>query len=377
MHDLSNPKPYTLDRTVRLLIGVVVVCAAIFLVKYLSGVLIPFLVAWLAAYLIYPLVKYTKKLLRIKSNALAVILTLVVLTAVIVTACWFLFPYILGEIGDMAAMFGRYTKEYVNNPQVSESIHEFVIEYIDMEKIQNLFTRDEIMNMVRNSIDGVWNIMGSGFNVIFMFAGWLIILLYLVFILIDYERVTDGFKNMIPPKYKEDVLMVLEDVESVMNHYFRGQSIVSFFVGIMFCIGFLIIGLPMAIVFGLFIGVLNMVPYLQLVSIPIAAVLSLVLAVDTGTNFWIIFAEVIGVYCINQLIQDMVLIPRILGKYMGLNPAILFLALSIWGTLLGLIGFIVAIPLTTLLISYYKRYIINKGIIVPDDDSIIPSERKD
>ena len=120
-----------------------------------------------------------------------------------------------------------------------------------------------------------------------------------------------------------------------------------------------------------------MVPYLQLVSIPIAAVLSLVLAVDTGTNFWIIFAEVIGVYCINQLIQDMVLIPRILGKYMGLNPAILFLALSIWGTLLGLIGFIVAIPLTTLLISYYKRYIINKGIIVPDDDSIIPSERKD
>ena len=377
MHDLSNPKPYTLDRTVRLLIGVVVVCAAIFLVKYLSGVLIPFLVAWLAAYLIYPLVKYTKKLLRIKSNALAVILTLVVLTAVIVTACWFLFPYILGEIGDMAAMFGRYTKEYVNNPQVSESIHEFVIEYIDMEKIQNLFTRDEIMNMVRNSIDGVWNIMGSGFNVIFMFAGWLIILLYLVFILIDYERVTDGFKNMIPPKYKEDVLMVLEDVESVMNHYFRGQSIVSFFVGIMFCIGFLIIGLPMAIVFGLFIGVLNMVPYLQLVSIPIAAVLSLVLAVDTDTNFWIIFAEVIGVYCINQLIQDMVLIPRILGKYMGLNPAILFLALSIWGTLLGLIGFIVAIPLTTLLISYYKRYIINKGIIVPDDDSIIPSERKD
>ena len=377
MHDLSNPKPYTLDRTVRLLIGVVVVCAAIFLVKYLSGVLIPFLVAWLAAYLIYPLVKYTKKLLRIKSNALAVILTLVVLTAVIVTACWFLFPYILGEIGDMAAMFGRYTKEYVNNPQVSESIHEFVIEYIDMEKIQNLFTRDEIMNMVRNSLNGVWNIMGSGFNVIFMFAGWLIILLYLVFILIDYERVTDGFKNMIPPKYKEDVLMVLEDVESVMNHYFRGQSIVSFFVGIMFCIGFLIIGLPMAIVFGLFIGVLNMVPYLQLVSIPIAAVLSLVLAVDTGTNFWIIFAEVIGVYCINQLIQDMVLIPRILGKYMGLNPAILFLALSIWGTLLGLIGFIVAIPLTTLLISYYKRYIINKGIIVPDDDSIIPSERKD
>lgn len=377
MHNLTNPKPYTLDRTVRLLIGVVVLCAAVFLVKYLSGVLIPFLIAWLAAYIIYPFVTFNKKLLGIKCNAFAVIITLVVIAAVIAFAGWLLFPYIISEIGEMAAMFGRYTKEYVNNPQISHSIHEFVIEYIDMEKLQNMFTRDEIVNVLRNSVNEVWNIMGSGFNILFMFAGSLIILLYLIFILIDYDRVTNGFKNMIPPKYKEDVLMVVEDVESVMNHYFRGQSLVSFFVGVMFCIGFMIIGLPMAIVFGLFIGVLNMVPYLQLVSIPIAALLSLVLAVDTGANFWIIFAEVIGVYCINQLIQDMVLIPKILGKYMGLNPAILFLSLSIWGTLLGLIGFIVAIPLTTLLISYYKRYIINKGVIVPDDDSIIPSERKD
>ena len=377
MHNLTNPKPFTLDRTVRLLIGVVVVCAAIFLVKYLSGVLIPFLIAWLLAYIIHPFVTCNKKLLRLKNDVFAVIITLVVITAMLVSAGWLVFPYIISEIGEMAEMFGRYTKEYVNNPQISQSIHEFVIEYIDFEKIQNMFTRDEIMNALRNSVNEVWNIMGSGFNILFMFAGWLIVLLYLVFILIDYDRVTNGFKNMIPPKYKEEVLMVVEDVESVMNHYFRGQSLVSFFVGIMFCIGFVIIGLPMAIVFGLFIGVLNMVPYLQLVSIPIAALLSLVLAVDTGANFWIIFAEVIGVYCINQLIQDMVLIPKILGKYMGLNPAILFLALSIWGTLLGLVGFIVAIPLTTLLISYYKRYIINKGVIVPDDDSIIPSERKD
>ena len=113
----------------------------------------------------------------------------------------------------------------------------------------------------------------------------------------------------------------------------------------------------MAIVLGLFIGLLNMVPYLQLISIPIAAVLCLVSTVSSGANFWEMFGLTILVYCISQVIQDLILIPKIMGKYMGLNPAIIFLSLSIWGALLGFVGLIIAVPLTTLLLAYYERYI--------------------
>lgn len=89
-----------------------------------------------------------------------------------------------------------------------------------------------------------------------------------------------------------------------------------------------------------------------------AAVLCLVYAVGGGGDFWIIFAKCIAVYCIVQAIQDLFLTPKIMGKAMGLNPAIILLSLSVWGTLLGLIGLIIALPLTTLLLSYYNHFII-------------------
>ena len=67
-----------------------------------------------------------------------------------------------------------------------------------------------------------------------------------------------------------------------------------------------------------------------------------------------------AVYVIVQVIQDLFLVPKIMGKTMGLNPAIILLSLSIWGSLFGFIGLIIALPLTTLVLSYYNRYILEK-----------------
>ena len=88
--------------------------------------------------------------------------------------------------------------------------------------------------------------------------------------------------------------------------------------------------------------------------------LSALKAVDTGENFWIIFGSAVIVFVVVQVITDMVLTPKIMGKAMGLNPAILLLSPSVWGALLGFIGLIVALPLTTLLIAYYKRYVVKE-----------------
>ena len=105
---------------------------------------------------------------------------------------------------------------------------------------------------------------------------------------------------------------------------------------------------------------LNMVPYLQLISLPITALLCLVWTVSTGGDFWLIFWESMAVYVIVQCIQDLILTPKIMGKAMGLNPAIILLSLSIWGSLLGFMGLIIALPLTTLVLSYYNLYVIQR-----------------
>ena len=155
-------------------------------------------------------------------------------------------------------------------------------------------------------------------------------------------------------------LRIFGDVAETMSRYFRGQAAVSFFVGVIFAIEFYIIGLPMAIAFGLFVGILNMVPYLQLISIPIAAFLCLVATAATGGSFWVMFGWVILAYIICQVIQDMVLIPTIMKNQMGLNPAIIFLSLSLWVYVMGFIGLIIGLPLTTLIISYYCEFVLHQ-----------------
>lgn len=350
-------EPYTFDRVVRLTITIACVIAGLWLLNYLKGVLIPFLVACLIAYMLNPIVSWNRKLFRLKGRVLATILTIIEVTVILGAALSFLGPYIYKEFQNMIVLFNNYAKANFDVPYLPKAIHDFILDTVDIEHLKSLMTREEWVNLLREAANKTWPFVESTFSIILSIFSWAIVFIYIVFILIDFEKVMAGFKSIVPPKYKKRVFSIIDDVESSMNRYFRGQATVSFFVGISFCIGFWIIDLPMAIVLGLFIGLLNMVPYLQLISIPIAAILCLVSTVSTGSDFWVQFGLVIVVYCVSQLIQDLILIPKIMGKYMGLNPAIIFLSLSIWSALLGFVGLIIAVPLTTLLLSYYDKYI--------------------
>ena len=107
---------------------------------------------------------------------------------------------------------------------------------------------------------------------------------------------------------------------------------------------------------------MNLVPYLHTFALIPTAFLALLKAGDTGQNFWVIFGMAILVFIVVQIISDMVVTPRVMGKAMGLNPAILLLSLSVWGSLLGFIGLIIALPLTTLIIAYWQRYVTKEEV---------------
>jgi predicted PurR-regulated permease PerM len=132
---------------------------------------------------------------------------------------------------------------------------------------------------------------------------------------------------------------------------------VALTMGILFCIGFNIIDFPMAIGLGILIGILDLVPYLHTAALIPTAFLALMKAADTGQNFWVVFGMAVGLFALVQVIIDMIVTPKVMGKAMGLNPAILLLSLSVWGALLGFIGLIIALPLTTLIIAYWQRYV--------------------
>ncbi len=355
---MSSYRPFNLDRTVRLLITCVIAGAAIWLVYRLRSVLLPFCVAAFVAYLLEPFVQFNRRLLNLKGRVLAIFITLFEATFFVGILCYFSIPMITSEMGHMGHLLKQFSESELDIPFMPDGIHEFIKKYVDFDYLSGLMKTDDYVKFVENVLTSTWQVVTSGISIIVGLLSWFIVFLYVIFIMLDYERLSATMRHMVPPSYRRIVFRIGADVKRSMNHYFRGQARVSFCVGVLFCIGFSIIGMPMAILLGMFIGVLNMVPYLQLISIVPTALLCMVCSVDSGVGFWVIFAEAIAVYCVVQAIQDLYLTPKIMGKAMGLNPAIILLSLSIWGSLLGFLGLIIALPLTTLILAYYDQYLL-------------------
>lgn len=359
--NVGGRRPYTFDRVVRILFSVVSLLAVLYLLNVLKGVLLPFLVACLIAYMLEPLVKWNMRWMHLKKRFIPVITTLLEACVLVGGFLAIFIPYMAGECTQMADIIRKYATTQVQIPYISNEIHRFIRENIDFDQVMRLLSKDEWKSLLKTALSSSWNFLTSGVAFVAGAVSWLIVLLYVVFIMLDYERLMLSFRQLVPQNQRRRVFRIFSDIKDAMNHYFRGQALIAFLVGVLFSIGFYIIDLPMGIVLGLFIGLLNMVPYLQLISLPIATVLCLVWCVSTGGNFWVIFWEAMAVYVIVQCVQDLFLTPKIMGKAMGLNPAIILLSLSIWGCLLGFMGLIIALPLTTLLLSYYNMYVVERG----------------
>lgn len=353
---MTNRQPYTFDRVVRILITLSIFGAILWLINNLAGVLLPFCIACLVAYMLEPIVQFNRRVFRLEGRVIAILLTLLETTTAIVALGFIFVPSLNSEVQQMAIMFKEYASAKTDSALIPAEVHDFIRKAIDFKKLSKLLTAQD----VKSFVDILASFISSGVNIVMGIVGWFIVVLYIVFIMLDYEKLMRGFKRMVPPKYRRIVFSIGHDVKTSMNLYFRGQSLVALCVGILFSIGFLIIDLPLAVVLGLFIGLLNLVPYLQLISLVPTTLLCIVYSVDTGCDFWVIWWQCMAVYAIVQVIQDLFIVPKIMGKTMGLNPAIILLSLSVWGSLFGFIGLIIALPLTTLVLSYYNRYIIGE-----------------
>lgn len=353
-------KKITFDSFIRGAILGILIIGVLALLNRLSSVLLPFFIAWLIAYLIYPLVTFFQYKLKIKYRIISILCALFTLLAIGGIAFYLLVPPMIQEFGRVQDLLIEYFSGGSYNSNVPQTLSEFLHKNIDLNLILQLFNEDSLLNVIKEGVPQLWTLLSESINLLFSVFTFFIILLYIVFILLDYESISEGWTHLIPLKYRPFVVGLLNDVKDGMNKYFRGQAFVALCVGILFSIGFLIIDFPMAIALGLLIGALNMVPYLQIIGFIPTIILAILKASDTGGNFWIIIASATAVFAIVQAIQDGYIVPRVMGKITGLNPAIILLSLSIWGSLMGMLGMIIALPLTTLMISYYQRFIINK-----------------
>lgn len=360
---MNGQKKITFDSFIRGVLGGAVFIAVLYLLNRLSGVLLPFFIAWIIAYLMYPLVKFYQDKLRIKNRALAIFLVMLSIIVLLTGAFYLIVPPMVEECIKLKSLLEVYFSEGGKFTSIPKDLTEFLHDNINWQWLQERLNSENLVDAMKSVLPKMWSLLSTSYNVVLTIFTLFIVLLYLFFILLDYEEIAEGWVTLLPAKHRGMVIGIIEDIKDSMNKYFRGQSLVAFCVGVLFSIGFLIIDFPLAIGLGMFIGLLNMVPYLQIIGFIPTVMLALLKAADTGESFWVILGLALLVFCVVQAIQDMYIVPKIMGKITGLNPAIILLSLSVWGSLMGMLGMIIALPCTTLLLSYYQRYIKNNDLI--------------
>jgi len=386
MADDQEPvRRWDFDRVFRLTVMIAGILGVFWLLRVLSDVLIPFAIALLLAYLLSPIVKALQTRFggrRGPAVFVAVFGAFVCCSGLLIVVV----PIVLNEFHAFGGQIRQadFLQELSDGPGLADQVQE------QQESIARSYRafRDRQPEWLRTALDdavaglsseltperisglltnlgtriapGLLGLVSGVVSFLLGLTVIIVILLYLVFILMDYDRVTNRWPDLLPPTYRSAVVLFVDEFSLAMRRYFRGQLLVAITVGILFAVGFKLIGLRMGILLGLFVGLLNMVPYLQIVGLVPALVLGLFRALETGSSVVESLLLVLLVFAVVQTIQDGLVAPRIIGKVTGLRPIAVLLGVFVWGKLLGFLGLVLAIPLTCLGIAYYSRFVLGK-----------------
>lgn len=383
---VEQPAPvrkYNFDRVVRMVLTAGVIVALFMLLRFLSDVLIPFAIALLLAYLLNPIVNAFQSRLggrRLPAVLITVFSALVVLAALLIIVV----PVCVDQVQDFGRQLQqlKFFREIRQGPTtqseegrwtVVEAYREFHERQSDwaqsaldrgVHAVSEALTEENLAATLKGLgariAPGLWGLVSGLLSFLLGLTVIIVILIYLIFLLLDYERVAHRWPSLLPPTYRQGLLQFVDDFSLAMRRYFRGQFLVALLTGILFAIGFGLIGLRLGILLGLFMGMLNMVPYLQAVGLAPAAMLAVLRALENRSSVFVSLLLVFVVFVAVQLIQDTVLSPKIMGKATGLRPWTILLGVFIWGKLLGFLGLLLAIPMTCMVVAYYSRFVLGK-----------------
>lgn len=352
-------REFTFDRIARMLVLSVLILLIYVAVQAIWSVILPFLLAGIFAYVMMPLVRFFQYTLRLRSRGLSVILTLLLLGAVVYLAVIFIIPSINAEIEKTLQVISGYSSgQDILMMILPRNIRNYLNGGLRWGNFPQQLSFEKVLENVKLLLDQVGGIINSTLSVFSWGLVFLIGFIYFVFILLDFENLARGFISLFPKTLRPTIRTISMDLDRYMNNYFRGQALIAISVGILLSIGFNIIGLPLATAMGIFIGILNFIPYMQALGIIPLGLASLLMAAQTGENAFVCMLLAYGVLMIVQIIQDMIIVPHIMGQTMGMRPSLILLVLSIWGYLLGFFGMLIALPITMFIYSLYMRYVL-------------------
>jgi predicted PurR-regulated permease PerM len=344
-------------------LGALVWLVAAFLRNF-SNVFLPLAVAGIVALVFRPYYDLLRTKLRLPTP---LALLALFLSALIPLAAfgWFFGAVIAGQISELIASFPEWWARV--QTQVQERWPQ-VVDFVQQHPLGQQL-RDAVGSQQTALVQGLQYVSGKAWSAGFgalrgvgALLSWVVMPVYLIFFLMAKSQPLEKLEDFLPflkPETRKDAVFLVREFVNIVVAFFRGQLIIAFLQGLLVAVGFSLVGLKFGFVIGLLLGFLNIVPYLgNIVGLGIALPLAFF---QQGGGLWTLGAVLI-VFAAVQLIEGYLLTPKIMGDRTGLHPMAIIFAVFFWGTALnGIMGMILAIPLTAFLVVFWRlakeRYI--------------------
>lgn len=332
----------------RTLVWIVLALVAVALLWVLAPVLTPFLVGAILAYALHPLVERLVGLRWPRVVAVAVvevvaIAAVLALMLLIVPILSKELPLLKAQIPALADKLNQTVSPWLAQHGITvaldvASIKSFVVKYLDANFEEGMAT---LLSSAR---------IGGSF-VLALVGNAVLIPVVLFYLLMDWPQLVQRAQNLVPPRMRERVFGFLDECDSVLGQYLRGQLLLMLVLAVYYAVALALCGFDLALPVGVFTGMAIFIPYLGFG-------LGLVLALLAGV---LQFASLYGVitvavvYGIGQLAESLFLTPRLVGERIGLNPLAVIFALLAFGHLFGFVGILVALPSSAVALVALQR----------------------
>ena len=327
---------------------------AVFL-RTFSSVFLPLAVGAVIALVFRPYYKWLNEEVRLPAPiALAIVFLSILLP--VGAFLWFFGALMLAQLSDLAAKFPEW---WSNLADFVKDRWPKVVEFMQTNPLGQRI-RGVLMSHQEALFKGFQTVGGTAFSVGAVFLhgigtvlSWVVLPVYFGFFLTRETRKVDT-ESLLPflkPKTRSDVVYLIKEFVNIIVAFFRGQLIIAFLQGVLFAVGFSLAGLRYGFVIGLGLGFLNIIPYLGSI-VGLSIVLPVAYFQEGGG--WDTLLWVLAVFAVVQLIEGYVLTPKIMGNRTGLHFMAIIVAVFFWGVALGgILGMILAIPLTAFLVSFW------------------------
>ncbi len=343
------------DSNRRFWIGLAVAALALLFLYLARHVAIPFFVAFALAYLLDPIVDKMESW-RI-SRTVSVVLLMLVFFSICLIAGVLLFPVLQLQAENLAKNLPEYIRV------VQEWLRPVLERFggMDHTKIQEFLNEglerfgELPIKILGFATQFLWDSVSNLFSIVLMVFNLVIIPVAMFYLLRDFDTINAKLLNLVPPRLRERTLEIVGDIDRVLASFVRGQMMVALLMGVLYSIGLFFCQTPLSLSIGFLAGLANLVPYLGIIVgfVP-AAVLTYL-----QTQDWILVFGVVGVFAAVQMLEGMVLTPRILGENIGLHPVAVLFAVLLGGDLFGLVGIILGVPVVAVLNVLLRRGILH------------------